>query len=60
MQNPKAAQIKALPALSYILIHGGIAAIVKHVADPSPPITFEELAETLGDIVESYGQFQLN
>lgn len=59
MQNPEAARIKAIPALSYILIHGGIAAIVKHVADPNPPITFEELAEALGDIVESYGQFQM-
>jgi AcrR family transcriptional regulator len=58
MQNPESARLKTIPALSYILINGGMAAVVKHVADPNPPITFEELAETLGDIVESYGQFK--
>lgn len=59
MQNPQTTRIKTLPALSYILINGGIAAVVKHAADPNPPITFDELAETLGDIVASYGQFQM-
>lgn len=58
MQNPQAARIKSLSSLSYVLIHGGIAVIVKHLTDPNPPITFDELAETIGTIVESYGQFQ--
>ena len=57
MQNPQATQVKSIPALSYILINGGIAAVVKHVADPNPPITFEELAEGFGDIVLSYGTY---
>ncbi len=59
MQNPEAARIKSISALSYVLIHGGIAVIVKHLADPNPPISFDELAETIGTIVESYGQFQM-
>ena len=59
MQNPEAARIKSISSLSYVLIHGGIAVIVKHLADPNPPISFDELAETIGTIVESYGQFQM-
>lgn len=60
MQNPEVSRIKTIPAFSYILINGGMAAVVKHVADPNPPITFEELAETLGDIVESYGKLKIS
>jgi hypothetical protein len=41
--------------LSYILINGGIPVVIKHIADPNPPISYEELAKAFGDILESYG-----
>lgn len=59
MQNPEVSRAKNIPALSYILINGGIHTVVNHISDPNPPITFEELADTFGAIIGHYGAREL-
>ena len=56
LQNPEVSKVENIPAISYILINGGMSVVIKHIADPNPPITFEALAKTFGDIVVSYAQ----
>jgi AcrR family transcriptional regulator len=59
LQHPEVSQIKNIPAISYILINGGIPVVLKHISDPNPAISFEELANTFGDILTSFGEFHL-
>lgn len=56
MRHPGLMRLQQMPASSYIFIHGGIFAIVSHLADPNPPISFEELCEGLASIIASYGK----
>lgn len=54
MKNPEATKVRHIPAISYIFMHGGVYTVVNHLTDPNPPITFEELADSLGTMLHHY------
>lgn len=54
MHHPEQMQVRNIPAMSYILIHGGIFAVVQHLSDPNPPVTYAELTQGLADLVDHY------
>lgn len=54
MHHPELMQLRHIPAMSYILINGGTFAVLRHLADPSPSITFTELSEGVASMVSHY------
>ncbi len=54
MHNPDVLRLRGLPTMTYIFINGGIFAVVRHLSDPNPPISYEELARGLADMVGHY------
>lgn len=59
LHNPSLMRVRNLPAISTILITGGIYTIIRHLADPHPSIRFEELAQGLADMAASYVEVEL-
>ena len=59
MHNPEGLRIPNVPVLAYILVNGGIFMVVRHLSDPNPPMTYEELARTLADSVGGYVKHEL-
>ncbi len=59
LHNPQTLNIGNLPTMSYIFINGGIFAVVRHLSDSNPPMTFEELARGLSDMVGHYVAMEL-
>ena len=51
MHHPEMARVENLAAKLYVVIHGGVYAYINHLADPAPPVSFEELANALADMV---------
>lgn len=51
MHHPELLHGRNLPALSYILIYGGTFTVIRYLSDPAPPISFDELAHGLADMV---------
>ncbi|MCA9579252.1 MAG: TetR/AcrR family transcriptional regulator [Polyangiales bacterium] len=54
LHHPEQMRIRSIPAMSYIFINGGIFAVVQHLSNPNPPITYEELTQGLADMVDHY------
>lgn len=54
MRHPETAKVRNIPAMTYIYINGGIFAVVRHLSEPNPSVTFEELAQGLSDMVGHY------
>lgn len=54
ISNPQTMHIRDLPTLVYIFVHGGIALIIRHLTDPNPPISFEQLSNGLAIMVGYY------
>lgn len=54
LNNPETMRIRDLPALAYIFVNGGIALVVRHLTDPKPSISFEQLANGLAHMVGHY------
>lgn len=59
LHNPAVAPIRNMPAMIYIFINGGIFAVVRHLSDPNPPISYEQLARGLADMVGHYAKYEL-
>lgn len=59
LHHPELMKLHNIPAMSYIFINGGIYSIVRHMSDPAPPITFEELAQGLANMVEHHVRGEL-
>lgn len=59
MHHPELMRLPRLSAMSYLFIHGGVAAVVRHLSDPHPPVSFEALAEGLALMVEHSLQGEL-
>jgi AcrR family transcriptional regulator len=59
MHHPEHMRLRRIPAMSYIFINGGIFAVVRHLSDPNPPISYEELTQGLADMVGHYVQQEL-
>lgn len=54
IHNPEYVQIKDIPAVAYVFINASIYSILSYFADPSPPISFEELAKRLAKMISHY------
>lgn len=59
MHNPDALRMRNLPTMAYIAINGGIFAVVRRLSDPNPPMSYEELARGLADMVGHYSAYEL-
>lgn len=59
MHHPETLQIRNIPTMSYIMIHGGIFAVVRHLTDPNPTISFDELADGLARMVGHYTEQEI-
>lgn len=51
--------VSNLPVMSYIVINGGTFAVIRHLSDSAPPISFDELAHGLADMVTFYSEGSL-
>lgn len=54
MTKPEYARINDLQTMAYIMVNAGIFMMLHHLADPSPPITFDQLCDGLAGIVRRY------
>jgi AcrR family transcriptional regulator len=59
LHNPASISVRNLPTMSYIFINGGIFAVVRHLSDPNPPMSYEELARGLADMVGHYAKHEM-
>lgn len=57
--HPDLVRIRNLRAISYVVVHGAVAAVAHHLSDPHPPITSAELAEALVLLVTHYVEGEL-
>ena len=55
-RHPEMTQARNIPAMGYISIYSGIFTVVHHLSDPEPPVSFDELARGIGDMIEAYLQ----
>ncbi len=51
MHHPELMRSRNMPTLGYIFIYGGTFAVIRHLSDPAPPVSFDELAHGLADMV---------
>ncbi len=58
MHHPENMRLRNIPAMSYIFINGGVFAVIRHLSDPSPPVSFEELTQGLADMVGHYVAYE--
>lgn len=49
--NPRLARLPDIPTKAYIMIHGGIATMIKQLSEVNPTISFEQVSEGLADMV---------
>ena len=54
MNHPEGVRVRNIPAASYTFIYGGIFSIVNLLSDPAPPVSFDELADGLANIIGHY------
>lgn len=59
MHNPEYARIPRFAAMSYIFVNGGIFTVTRHLSDPNPPISFDELVDGLAHMVNHYVLMEL-
>ena len=52
-------RIRRLPVMLYVFINGGIFAIVQHLSNPHPTMTFDELSEGLAAMIGHYVEREL-
>lgn len=58
MHHPENMRLRNIPAMSYIFINGGVFAVIRHLSDPSPPVSFDELTQGLADMVGHYVAYE--
>lgn len=54
MGHPDLLRMPGIPAMSYIMINGGIFIVLRHLSDPNPPVTFAELSDGLVGMVRGF------
>ncbi|MDO8331439.1 MAG: TetR/AcrR family transcriptional regulator [Fluviicoccus sp.] len=58
MHHPENMRLRNIPAMSYVFINGGVFAVIRHLSDPNPPVSFEELTEGLANMVGHYVAYE--
>lgn len=59
LRHPELTQARNIPTMGYILIFGGMFTVIYHLHDKNAPISFDELAHGLADMVGFYVQGNL-
>lgn len=54
LYHPENLKVRRIPTMTYIFINGGIFALIRHLSDPNPPVTFDELVDGLAVMVGHY------
>ncbi len=54
LHNPKYAGMQRFAAMSYIFVNAGMFTVIRHMSDPNPPITYDELVDGLAHMVSHY------
>lgn len=54
LHNPQYAGMKRFAAMSYIFVNAGMFTVIRHMSDPNPPITYDELVDGLAHMVSHY------
>jgi AcrR family transcriptional regulator len=54
LQNPQYANLRRFAAMSYIFVNAGMFTVIRHMSDPNPPITYDELVDGLAHMVSHY------
>ncbi|MDF1820452.1 MAG: TetR/AcrR family transcriptional regulator [Alcanivoracaceae bacterium] len=52
MHQPQLMRMQNIPVMSYIVINGGMFAMIRHLGESSPIMTFEQLSDGLADMVD--------
>ena len=52
MHHPELSRLPNIPVMSYIMIHGGIATVIRHLSDRNPTFDFDTLTEGLARMVQ--------
>ena len=50
--NPQYIRVPKIPVKAYIMIQGGIATMIHQLSQENPPISFDDLADGLADMVQ--------
>jgi len=51
VRRPEIAMVPNVPAMLYIFIFSGTYTVIQHLSEENPPITFEELANGIADMI---------
>ncbi len=54
LHNPQYAGMQRFAAMSYIFVNAGMFTVIRHMSDPNPPITYDELVDGLAHMVGHY------
>ena len=54
LQNPQYANMRRFAAMSYIFVNAGMFTVIRHMSDPNPPISYDELVDGLAHMVSHY------
>ena len=52
MHQPELMRMQNIPVMSYIVINGGMFAMIRHLGESAPTMTFEQLSDGLADMVD--------
>lgn len=59
MHRPELLRIRNIPAMSYIFINSAVLTVLRHLRDPNPPITFQQLSRGIAEMIEHYAAHEL-
>ncbi|TAK87841.1 MAG: TetR/AcrR family transcriptional regulator [Aquabacterium sp.] len=54
LHNPQYAGMRRFAAMSYIFVNAGMFTVIRHMSDPNPPISYDELVDGLAHMVSHY------
>ena len=54
LHNPQYARMQRFAAMSYIFVNAGMFTVIRHLSDPNPPISYDELVDGLAHMVSHY------
>ncbi|MES2907662.1 MAG: TetR/AcrR family transcriptional regulator [Pseudomonadota bacterium] len=59
MHHPELMRMRRLATMSYIFVNGSIFVILRHLSEPSPLISIDELVQGLSDMLSHYVAMEL-
>lgn len=54
MHHPQLMHTEKLQAASYVTVYGGMYTVMHYLTDPKPPISYEELIDTIAAMAEQF------